>query len=240
MKPTISVIIPAYNEEKYLAAALSSTLNQTYDPQALEVIVVNNASTDRTADVFEEFVRQKKPRIRMILLEEEILGVSRAKNKGASIAQGEVLLFLDADSEMSPNLAEVIASYYCQGYLMGIIQLLPSSGDWWPQQFFRLIEFGKRTFRIAAQMGYCDRCLFWRGGGFNPSLRLSEDLELFTRLKKILKKEKRDFVYIHEAWIRTSTRRMDSFPLNSGYVFIFFQWFLSFLGLGREIYKPYR
>lgn len=240
MKPAISVIIPAYNEEKYLAAALSSTLAQTYNHQAIEVIIVNNASTDRTVDVYKEFVRQNKTRVKMILVEEEVLGVSRAKNKGASIAQGDILLFLDADSQMSPNLAEVIIGYYRRGYLMGIIRLIPDSLDWWPQQFFRLIEFGKRTFRIAAQMGYCDRSLFWRGGGFNPALRLSEDLEFFTRLKKILKKEKKDFAYIHEAWIRTSTRRMDSFPLNSGYIFIFFQWFLSFLGLGRQIYKPYR
>jgi glycosyltransferase involved in cell wall biosynthesis len=240
MKPTISIIIPAYNEAAYLFAALNSVRAQTYDHEALEVIVIDNASTDQTARVFWDFVQNNELRFKMRLTEEKILGVSRAKNRGAALAKGDVLLFLDADSEMSPNLAEVISNHYRRGLKMGIIQLRPKSKDWLAKHFFQLIEFGKRTFRIAAQMGYCDRQLFWQEGGFNPGLRLSEDLDLFTRLKKRLEQKGEDFSYISEAWIYTSTRRLDHFPLKSGYFLIFFQWLLSFLGLGREHYKPYR
>lgn len=240
MKPKISVIIPAYNEEKYLGAALESVKNQTYDPHLLELIVVNNASTDKTAEVFAHFLAVNELKFKAILSEEKILGVSRAKNKGALLASGDVLIFLDADSEMSPNLAEVVAHYYLRGFRMGIIRLVPKSEKWLPRHFFRLIEFGKRTFRIAAQMGYCERRLFLEEGGFNPALKLSEDLDLFTRIKKRLWRQHQDFIYIREAFIRTSTRRMDHFPYWSGYILIFFQWFLSFLGLGRERYRPYR
>lgn len=240
MKPKISIIIPAYNEEKYLAGALHSVKNQTYDPDFLELIVVNNASTDRTAEVFFDFLARNELKFKAVLAEEKILGVSRAKNRGALLASGDVLIFLDADSQMSSNLAEVVAGYYLKGYRMGIIRLEPLSSDWISRHFFRLIEFGKRTFRIAAQMGYCERQLFLSEGGFNPALRLSEDLEFFTRIKKRLWRENQDFIYIQEAFIRTSTRRMDYFPLKSGYLFIFCQWFLSFIGLGRERYRPYR
>ncbi|MCX7972906.1 MAG: glycosyltransferase [Candidatus Aminicenantes bacterium] len=240
MKPKISVIIPAYNEEKYLWTALDSVKNQTYDPHFLELIVIDNASTDRTAKVFYDFIGTNELKFKSFLTEEKILGVSRAKNRGALLATGDVLIFLDADSEMSSNLAEVVAQSYLRGYRMGIIRLVPKSQEWLPRYFFRLIEFGKRTFRIAAQMGYCERTLFLEEGGFNPALKLSEDLELFTRIKKRLWRENQDFIYIREAFIRTSTRRMDSFPCGSGYFLIFFQWFLSFLGLGRERYRPYR
>ncbi|MGQ9471423.1 MAG: glycosyltransferase family 2 protein [Candidatus Aminicenantales bacterium] len=240
MKPSISVIIPAYNEEKYLLGALYSVKNQTYDHKLMELIVVNNASTDRTAEVFKDFVNTNETHLRLILAEEKILGVSRAKNKGASLATGDVLLFLDADSEMSPNLAAVVADYYARGFKLGIIRLEPKSTEWLPRYFFKLIEFGKRVFRIAAQMGYCDRKLFFEEGGFNSNLRLSEDLELFTRLKKRLLREKQDFTYVSQAWIRTSTRRMDYFPWKSGYLIIFLQWLLSFLGLGRNHYRAYR
>jgi len=240
VKPAISIIIPAYNEAAYLSDALNSVKSQTYDHDALEVIVIDNASTDQTVRVYWDFVQNNELRFKMCLAEEKILGVSRAKNRGATLAKGDILLFLDADSEMSPNLAEVVSNYYQRGFKMGIIQLKPKSSDWLAKHFFQLIEFGKRTFRIAAQMGYCDRQLFWLEGGFNPSLRLSEDLDFFTRLKKRLKQTGEDFSYISEACIYTSTRRLDYFPLKSGYFLIFFQWLLSFLGLGREHYKAYR
>lgn len=220
--------------------ALRSVENQSYDHNFLEMIVVNNASNDRTEEVFYDFLANNEIKFRAIITEEVILGVSRAKNKGALLATGDILIFLDADSEMSSNLAEVVAYYYLRNYRMGIIRLEPSCQDWLPRHFFRLIEFGKRTFRIAAQMGYCERQLFLSEGGFNPSLRLSEDLELFTRIKKRLWRKNQDFIYIREAFIRTSTRRMEHFPFKIGYFFTFFQWFLSFFGLGRKKYKPYR
>ncbi len=240
MKPKISVIIPAYNEEKYLRGALYSVKNQSYDHNLLEMIVVNNASSDRTAEVFYDFLAHNEIRFKALLAEEKTLGVSRAKNKGALLATGDVLIFLDADSEMSTNLAKVVAYYYLRGFRMGIIRLEPTSQGWLPRHFFRLIEFGKRTFRIAAQMGYCERQLFLSEGGFNPLLYLSEDLDLFTRIKKRLWRENQDFIYIREAFIRTSTRRMEHFPFKIGYFLIFFQWFLSFIGLGRGKYRPYR
>ncbi|MCP2518869.1 glycosyltransferase [Candidatus Aminicenantes bacterium AC-335-K20] len=239
MKRKISIIIPAYNEEKYLLSALESIEKQTFDHNKIETIVVNNASTDRTAEVFNSFVGKNS--FKMLMIEEPVLGVSRAKNKGASIAEGKILIFLDADSQMSENLVQVVNDYYEQGYLMGIIRLVPESDNFMARFLFKLIDFGKDKFHVTAQMGYCDREIFWKAGGFRSELKHAEDLELFTKIKKLLKKEGKKFCYIKEAFIVTSTRRMDRLPMRLGYLLTFFEWFFGgFLGLRRKSYKPYR
>jgi glycosyltransferase involved in cell wall biosynthesis len=239
MKKKISIIIPAYNEENYLLSALESIENQSFNLNQIEVIVVNNASTDGTTQVFNSFLGKNS--FKMVLINEPILGVSRAKNKGASLAEGKILIFFDADSQMSENLVKVVNDYYDKGYLMGIIKLIPDSNLFVARFLFNLIDFGKKTFHITAQMGYCDRKLFWRAGGFRPEIHHAEDLELFTKVKKILRKERGKFCYIREAYIITSTRRMDRFPLKLGYPLTLFEWFYGgFLGLRRKKYKPYR
>ncbi len=239
MKRKVSIIIPAYNEEKYLLSALESIEKQTFDHNQMEVIVVNNASTDNTVKVFNSFIGKNS--FKMTLIDEPVLGVSRAKNKGASIAEGKILIFLDADSRMSENLVQVVNDYYEKGYLMGIIKLLPDSNNFMARFLFNLIDFGKKNLHVTAQMGYCDSKLFWKIGGFRPEIKHAEDLELFTKVKKLLKKEGGKFCYIREAFIITSTRRMDRLPLKLGYPLTFFEWlFGGFLGLRRKKYKPYR
>lgn len=239
MSRKVSIIIPAYNEEKYLGSALASVEKQIYDPDRLEVIVVDNCSSDNTSQVFQSFIGTNT--IKMTLLHEPVLGVSKAKNRGAAAAEGDILLFLDADSQMSENLVQVIDRYYEQGNWLGIIKLFPDSMDRTARFFFRLIDFGKRTFRIAAHMGYCNRDMFWSAGGFPPQRKHAEDLELFTKIKKALRKNKKKYCYIEEAYITTSTRRMDRLPLKLGYPLTISEWFFGgLLGLGKRHYKPYR
>ncbi len=239
MNPKISIIIPAYNEEKYLKLALESVERQTFDHNLLEVIVVNNASNDGTPEVFTSFLG--KNTVKMILLEEPVLGVSRAKNKGVMHALGEVLIFLDADSQMSENLTEVVNSYYERGFPAGIIKLIADTPDLWGRFFFDLIDFGKRVFRIKAQMGYCSKKIFWEAGGFDPQLKHAEDLAFFTKVDWILRKKGKSFSYIKEAWILTSTRRMDRLPFHLGYPLVMMEWlFGGLLGLRRKSYRPIR
>lgn len=239
MKKRASIIVPAYNEENYLLSALESVERQNYDHERIEVIVVDNCSTDNTARVFQSFMGANT--VRMTLLHEPVLGVSRAKNRGASASEGEILLFLDADSRMSENLVQVIDDHYQKGCELGIIKLLPDSTDSTARIFFRLIDFGKQAFRIAAHMGYCSREMFWLAGGFPQERRHAEDLELFTRIKKMLNKQGKKYGYIEEAHITTSTRRMDRLPIRLGYPLTLSEWFFGgMLGLGKRHYKPYR
>ncbi len=88
-KPLISVTIPVYNTERYLAEAVESVLAQTYRP--LEVIVIDDGSTDSSAAIIKSFAPL------VTYLYQPNAGSSAARNRGASISKGEYLAFLDAD-----------------------------------------------------------------------------------------------------------------------------------------------
>ena len=86
----ISVVIPLYNKEKYIKRAIESVLNQTF--QKFEIIVVNDGSTDKSAEIVQNI---KDPRIRLI--NQKNAGVSAARNRGIQEAKYEYIAFLDAD-----------------------------------------------------------------------------------------------------------------------------------------------
>ncbi len=87
--PFVSVIIPAYNAEKYIERCLECITNQNYPKEKIEVIVVDNNSTDNTADIIKSF------NVRYVFNEKK--GPSPSRNKGISIATGEYLVFTDSD-----------------------------------------------------------------------------------------------------------------------------------------------
>ena len=86
-------MIPAHNEQAFLEAAIRSVRQQ---PVKAEVIVVENGSTDGTAEIAQRLADG-------MAQTEAPLGYSRARNLGAAVAHGEVIVFLDADSRMGPN-----------------------------------------------------------------------------------------------------------------------------------------
>ncbi len=97
---TISVIIPAYNEEKYIGECLKGILKNAPD-NLKEIIVVNNASTDKTAEVAAAF-----PGVRVV--NESNKGLTKARQKGLSEAGGDLLAFVDADSLVPANWFKII------------------------------------------------------------------------------------------------------------------------------------
>ena len=235
----VSIIIPAYNEEHYLEGALESAEAQTMLHEALEIIVVNNASTDDTAGVCDNVF--KRSSIDSYIIEEPLLSPGRAKNRGAGHARGEVLLFLDADSRMDPQLAQEVYDWYTAGYLMGIVRIRADSEERVATLYFDFIHWGKRLVNITANMGFCQRDLFFELGGFNTDLKHAEDLEFFTKAKKALNEMGKPWCIIEDAPISTSPRRMERLPLKLGYPLTFFEWaFGGFLGFGRKKYVPYR
>ena len=88
----ISVIIPVFNAEKYLRRCLDSVLSQTYEN--LEVILVDDGSTDNSGSICEEYAVIDK---RVRVFHQVNAGVSSARNQGISLVSGEYLTFLDAD-----------------------------------------------------------------------------------------------------------------------------------------------
>ncbi len=104
-KTTVSIIIPTLNEEKFLPNLLESLVSQT--EKSFEVIVVDGASKDKTVAVAESF--KKKLPIRVIVCERASLPMQR--NKGAAAAQGEWLVFIDADSVLLPYFFESVDAF---------------------------------------------------------------------------------------------------------------------------------
>lgn len=98
----VSVIIPTYNSEKYIAATLESVIGQTYCD--LEVLIMNDGSRDRTAEIVQEYAL-RDPRIKLVNLVEN-RGVSAARNKGVEMASGEWIAYLDSDDLWKPNKVE--------------------------------------------------------------------------------------------------------------------------------------
>ena len=88
----ISIIIPVYNAEKYLKCCLDSILNQSY--KNLEIIIINDGSTDNSLKVIEEY---KKNDNRIILISQKNQGVSKSRNNGLELATGDYIMFIDPD-----------------------------------------------------------------------------------------------------------------------------------------------
>lgn len=100
--PLCSVIIPAYGCERYIGRCIASALAQTAED--LEVIVIDDASQDGTAEIVERFVREDR-RVRCITLARNG-GVANARNCGISAARGEWVAFLDSDDAWAPDKLE--------------------------------------------------------------------------------------------------------------------------------------
>ncbi len=104
--PLVSVIVPVYNGEDYLEKCVERIENQTYDN--LEVLIVNDGSRDKTAQICEGLALRYK-NIRLLTLCDE--GVSAARNAGLEAAQGEYVTFVDADDGLLPDMVAVL--YQC-------------------------------------------------------------------------------------------------------------------------------
>ena len=108
-KAKITVIIPVYNVEKFLRTCLDSVINQTY--QNLEIICVNDGSTDSSPEILKEYFEKDD---RIIIINKENGGLSSARNAGLDAATGEYVAFLDSDDWISKN--------FCKELLKSIIK----------------------------------------------------------------------------------------------------------------------
>ena len=230
--PLVSVVIPARNEQAYVAAAIESVAAQTVPLQQLEVVVVANGSTDDTSEVVRT-TRDRLPDLAIRLQDIPEPGVSRAKNLGVQMSSGEVLLFLDADSRMAPNLAERILAVHAAGTRAGSVTIVSDGGDLLDRGFFGLLEFGKRLFGIHANMLFCTRSSFDAIGGFDHALFQAEDRDLLVRLGRSGLR----LVRITDSRIYTSPRRLHEGPLRVGLVRVFARWSLGHAGVWRT--RPY-
>jgi glycosyltransferase involved in cell wall biosynthesis len=227
-RPDVTVVIPARNEEALIAGALQSVAGQDWPLEQLEVVVAVNATADRTAEVAAAAGRAARLSLRIVTAPQA--GVAAAKNRGAAAGSGRTVLFIDADSRMSPGLVRRVVERQIAGERAASIRIRADSSDRVDRAFFGLLELGKRLFGIRANMFACDRELFLRLGGFDEDLRHAEDLEFLRRVAR----DGTRIGHIREEWIATSPRRLHQGPLRAGMFRMFGRWTLGHFGIGRR------
>ena len=99
LKITLSVIVPVYNTEDYLRRCLSSILEQ--DLNNLEVIVVDDGSTDKSGNICDEYAAKD---IRVKVIHQNNKGISEARNNGFAIAKGEYITYVDSDDYLPDDM----------------------------------------------------------------------------------------------------------------------------------------
>lgn len=193
---TISVIIPAHNEEAYLKATLKALRRQKFP--GLEIIVVANGCTDNTEDVARERCDQ------LVVLSQKSLGVAR--NLGARMAKGDLLIFLDADTLLEKNALRTIAEKFTHRHAAGTVKGKPDSDRLAYRMIYGLKNFVHFSSVHQGSSGViiCWREHFIRLGGFKESLEVRENSELIQRLKRFGR-----YAYIGKAAAVTSMRRYD-------------------------------
>jgi glycosyltransferase involved in cell wall biosynthesis len=178
--PLISVVIPVYNTEKYLADAIESVLGQTY--QKFELILVDDGSTDGSAAVAQRYI----PRI--TVLSHANAGSSVARNTGLKEAHGEYYSFLDADDIWTKNkLTLQLMAFQSNPMLDAVFGHI--------EQFFSpelSEEFRKRIYCPPEWVpGYCSSTMlvksqaFWKVGCFDPRLSIGEDMDWYLRAQEV-------------------------------------------------------
>jgi glycosyltransferase involved in cell wall biosynthesis len=175
MSPLVSVIMAVRDGERFLPQALRSVLGQDHRP--VEIIVVDDGSTDGTCALEGSF-----PDTRWI--HQENRGLSAARNRGLDAARGELVAFLDADDWWEPEALSVHldALRACPDirYAVAMVRHFLEPGCAVPPGFrASLLEADIAAEIMGTFVGYRD--LFETVGGFDPSLRMDDDLDWFAR-----------------------------------------------------------
>ena len=100
--PKISVILSAYNEEKFIEKAIESVVNQTL--KDIEIIIINDGSTDNTLSIINGYANDDS---RIKVIDQENIGLGASRNKGMKIATGEYVTFLDGDDWFREDAFEI-------------------------------------------------------------------------------------------------------------------------------------
>lgn len=185
----VSTIIPTYNRARDVLAAVESALGQTYPADRHEILVVDDASTDDTAQVLAGF----GSRIRY-LRSPRNAGVSSARNRGIEAARGDAIAFLDSDDTWMPEkIARQVGLLEARpavGLVLTSIQDVNADGS--PARIFSrrstLPEDGRVLRHVLRNPAMCPSSAMVRSavlrevGGFDPLLRTAEDLDLHLRI----------------------------------------------------------
>ena len=196
----ISFVIPAYNEERLLGRTISSIHDSTRPTGlAYEVLVVNDASTDRTTDIARSLGAE--------VIDVQLRHIAAVRNAGARRARGEVLIFVDADTVVTPTAVRMALDAVARGAIGGAARCgfdepLPLFARVSAFLFFRgvyLLGMATGVFIFATREGFA------KVGGFDERYYTAEDCYLAKSLRKAGK-----FILL-PTYVETSGRKMRAY-----------------------------
>ena len=199
--PSVSIIVAARNEEKNILACLESLDKLVYPKDKIEILIVDDASTDNTSNLVSSFIEGKN-KFRLLSLEEEISGKLkgkvRAMSEGIKSASGEIILTTDADCVVNPLWAKTITSYYNDdvGVVNGFTSQNVDSAFIGMQaiDFIYLlfiasgtINLGRPVSCIGNNMSFRKKSYEETGGFENLPFSVTEDFLLLNSIQKLKK-----------------------------------------------------
>jgi glycosyltransferase involved in cell wall biosynthesis len=210
--PSLSVIIPAFNE----AAYLPETVNRLRVAQehlnanagaSVQILVVDNASTDRTTEVAVGLGAD--------VVHEDIRNIARVRNTGAAAAAHDVLVFLDADTRVPPELLLTIArSMKDPTCGCGCVDLLHQPNSLLLRVYFGLwrgLGLVLGTAQGACQ--FCRKSLYRELGGYDEAWYMGEDVDFYWRLKRLARRRGLRTAFIRDCQVIPSPRRWEAWPI---------------------------
>jgi len=176
-KPLVSVVISTKNEEKNIENCLKSIVFQTYPKENIEIIVVDNSSTDKTKEISQKYTEKVFNK-----------GPERSAQRNFGMLEkssGEYLMFLDADMILSPDVIETcVKKMESEGSLAGIYISEVVLG----KSYFSKVRRFERSFydgTVVDGSRFIKKSAFEKVGGFDEDLYAAEDWDLDKRLKKV-------------------------------------------------------
>ena len=220
----LSVIIPARNEARLIRATLGCVLGaiDRLGPLHAEVIVVDNASTDGTWEILQQYANEY--RIKAIQLDQ--LGAARARNLGRAHANGKILVFVDADTHVSADcLYRIVEHCDHRGIEAGITRLAGLEGGLRARLWWSFWEHVRRLPLCRAKampaLMFCTANVFDEFGPFDESVAIGEEWPI---LANHYRRRRRNFVYDRSITALSSNRRMQTQPFGYSRTFLKYVW----------------
>ena len=208
----ISVIIPAFNEERLIGETLRQvkTATAAFSRRGWEseTIVCDNNSTDRTA----ELARAAGA----VVVFEPVNQIARARNCGAAAASGDWLIFIDADSHPSVELFAEVAEQIEAGRCLAGGCTVRLEGHYVVGELISRLwnSISRVGTLLAGSFIFCEASAFRQVGGFNNELFAAEEIDLSRRLKRLARERKKRIVILHRHPLLTSARKVQLYTLR--------------------------
>ena len=212
---TFSVIVPTYNEEGCISKCLTSIHEQDFPRSQYEIIVADSSSSDGTASIAASLADK--------IIATDKRGIAHGRNFGAQHAEGDILVFVDADVTLDPGFLRELVVAFRERNVLGVTGLaIPGDGNLFQRAVYRGTYILVRLFNSLGLPLYPGLCVAYRKEtfdmveGFREDFGIVEDLDLSKRISKLgkcaVKPTARAFV---------STRRLKKHGLSTIFFHIY-------------------